>query len=49
MNERILVPEWVCTVVGRLVLDNEALRQQVAVLQSAVSEVVSEEDGTAGR
>lgn len=24
------VPEWVCTLVGRLVLDNEALRREAA-------------------
>jgi hypothetical protein len=26
----LVVPEWICTLVGRLVLDNEALRQQIA-------------------
>lgn len=24
------IPEWVCTLVGRLVLDNEALRREIA-------------------
>jgi hypothetical protein len=28
MNQ-LTVPEWVCTLIGRLVLENEVLRQQV--------------------
>lgn len=28
-DQPLTVPEWVCTLVGRLVLDNEALRRQV--------------------
>ena len=30
MSEPVRVPEWVCTLVGRLVLENEALRQELA-------------------
>ena len=29
MDEPVVVPEWVCTLVGRLVLDNEALRRTI--------------------
>lgn len=28
-DQPLTVPEWVCTLVGRLVLDNEALRRQI--------------------
>lgn len=27
MDEPLILPEWVCTFVGKLVLDNEALRR----------------------
>ena len=29
------IPEWVCTLVGRLVLDNEALRQEITERETA--------------
>jgi hypothetical protein len=29
MQQPMMVPEWVCTLVGRLVLDNEALRREL--------------------
>jgi hypothetical protein len=29
MQQPMMVPEWVCTLVGRLVLDNEALRREM--------------------
>lgn len=32
------VPEWVCTLVGRLMLDNEALRREVQQSDDAAEE-----------
>ena len=32
MTEPTIVPEWVCTLVGRLVLDNEAMRQRLVAM-----------------
>lgn len=34
MSEPLIIPEWVCTLVGKLVLDNEALRKELTILKS---------------
>lgn len=36
-DEPLTVPEWVCTLVGRLVLDNEALRRALPISEEAVT------------
>lgn len=36
------VPEWVCTLVGKLTLDNEALRRELADKDSGTGQVSEE-------
>lgn len=38
MTAPLTVPEWVCTLVGRLVLDAEALRRELAARQPVPEE-----------
>lgn len=43
MSEPTSIPEWIATLVGRLVLENEAMRQALAAAQQAAPVEPSEE------
>lgn len=42
-DQPLTVPEWVCTLVGRLVLDNEALRRVLPIGGADTAAVVAAE------
>lgn len=46
MTEPLTVPEWVCTLVGRLVLDNEALRRELAERDREFPDVAPDADAS---
>lgn len=46
MSEPLMIPEWICTLVGRLTLDKEALLHQIqtmSILKQESLDSLSEE------